>query len=80
MAEESKSLDPRLKQIGERLQELRKAKGYTNYEQFAFEAGIARAQYYRYEQGQDLRISSLLKVLDALEITPGEFFSPLPNL
>ena len=65
----------RLENIGNRLKKLRKARGYSNYEQFAYQNNIGRAQYGRYEKGSDMRISSLLKVLDALEITPAEFFS-----
>jgi len=63
-----------LEKLGARLKELRMAKGYTNYEQFAYDHNIPRAQYGRYERGQDLRISSLLKVLRALEVSPSEFF------
>lgn len=63
-----------LEKMGARLKELRIAKGYSNYEQFAYDHNIPRAQYGRYERGQDLRISSLLKVLRALEVTPSEFF------
>jgi transcriptional regulator with XRE-family HTH domain len=63
-----------LEKLGARLKELRIAKGYSNYEQFAYDHNIPRAQYGRYERGQDLRISSLLKVLRALEVTPSEFF------
>ena len=55
--------------------QLRIAKGYTNYEQFAYEHNIARAQYGRYEKGSDLRFSSLLKVLKAMNISLAEFFS-----
>ncbi len=63
-----------LEKMGARLKELRIAKGYSNYEQFAYDHNIPRAQYGRYERGQDLRISSLLKVLRALEVSPSEFF------
>jgi hypothetical protein len=44
-----------LEKIGKRLQELRKKKGYSNYELFAYENGLPRAQYGRYERGQDLK-------------------------
>ena len=64
-----------LQRIGQRLKALRKAKGYSNYEQFAYEHNIGRAQYGRYETGSDLRVSSLLRVLAALEVSPGEFFA-----
>lgn len=64
-----------LQKIGNRLRELRKEKGYSNYELFAFDNQIARAQYGRYEKGSDLRMSSLLKVLEALDISLYEFFN-----
>ena len=64
-----------LEKLGGRLREFRKAKGYTNYEQFAFTHGLPRAQYGRYEKGQDLRFSSLVKVLDAMQVTLPEFFA-----
>jgi transcriptional regulator with XRE-family HTH domain len=63
-----------LLKIGNRLRQLRKAKGYSNYELFAFDNKIARAQYGRYEKGEDLRVSSLIKVLCALDIYLSEFF------
>ena len=64
-----------LEKLGSRLRDLRKARGYTNYEQFAFDHGLPRAQYGRYEKGQDLRLSSLVKVLTAMEVSLTEFFS-----
>lgn len=64
-----------LEKLGSRLRELRKARGYTNYEQFAFDHGLPRAQYGRYEKGQDLRLSSLVKVLTAMEVSLTEFFA-----
>lgn len=74
MATHDKYTEKQLRKLGERFQELRKAKGYTNYETFAFDHKIPRAQYGRYEKGQDLRFSSLSKVLKALNITFEEFF------
>lgn len=64
-----------LQNLGKRLRELRIEKGHKNYENFAFENGLPRAQYGRYEQGKDLRFSSLVKVLNALDISLKEFFS-----
>jgi len=64
-----------LTKLGDRIKSLRIAKGYTNYENFAFEHDIPRAQYGRYERGEDLRYSSLLKVIKAFGMTPKEFFS-----
>lgn len=56
------------------MKEIRKAKGYKNYELFAYEKGIPRAQYGRYERGSDLKLSNLLKVLDGFDMTLEEFF------
>ena len=67
--------DTTLKKLGERIKQLRIKKGYTSYEYFAYEHNISRAQFGRYEQGQDLRISSLIKIVNAFEITLSEFFS-----
>lgn len=74
MKAQEKNYEDQLKKLGKRFQELRKAKGYKNYEQFAFEHGISRAQYGRYEKGQDLRFSSICKVLEALGVSFEEFF------
>ena len=64
-----------LQNIGKRMQELRKKKGFKNYEIFAYENDLPRAQYGRYERGQDLKVSSLLKVLKGFDMTLKEFFS-----
>jgi len=63
-----------LTKFSKRLKEIRIAKGYHNYEQFAFKNDISRSQYGRYENGQDIRFSSLCKVLKALDVTFEEFF------
>lgn len=64
-----------IEQIGKRIRALRKEKGYTNQEKFAYEMDIARAQYSRYERGTDLKISSLSKILHAHGVTLAEFFA-----
>ncbi|MCW3128272.1 MAG: family transcriptional regulator [Bacteroidetes bacterium] len=66
-----------LASIGKKLQEVRKERGYKNYETFAFENEIPRTQYGRYERGQDLKVSSLLKVLHALDMPASEFFEQM---
>lgn len=57
-----------------RMKELRKQKGHKSYAPFAYENGIPRAQYGRYEKGADLKLSNFLKVLDSLDISLQEFF------
>lgn len=63
--------------IGERMKEIRKAKGHGNYETFAYENELPRAQYGRYERGSDLKLSNLLKVLNGLDISLEDFFKGL---
>ncbi len=64
-----------LESLAKRLREVRKERGFSNYEQFAFENEIPRAQYGRYEKGHDLRFSSLIKILKAMDISLKDFFS-----
>jgi transcriptional regulator with XRE-family HTH domain len=63
-----------LKQLGQRIKNLRMERGFTSYEYFAYENNISRAQYGRYEKGEDLRFSSLVKVISALDMSIPEFF------
>lgn len=76
MQNEKENTDDRLTKVGLRIKQLRKAKGYSSYEKFAIENDISRMQYWRYEKGgEDMRISSLFKIVDALGISMQEFFS-----
>lgn len=75
MAKKDDYIQSQLDNLGKRIREVRKEKGYDNYEQFAFDNELPRAQYGRYEKGQDLRFSSLIKVLKAMNISLKEFFS-----
>jgi len=63
-----------LENLGKRIKTLRKEKE-SSYEQFAFKNEIHRVQYGRYENGGDMKFSSLMRVLQALDISPKEFFS-----
>lgn len=69
------SKDEVLKKLGERIKELRISKGYTSYEYFAYEHNISRAQFGRYERGEDLRFSTLAKIIIAFDMSFEEFFS-----
>lgn len=72
-----KSPDPRIVKVGEKIRRLRKAKGYTSHENFAWEHDLPRVQYFRMEKGQNFRFESLLKILDAMEVSLTEFFSDI---
>lgn len=64
-----------IENLGKRIRGLRKAQGFTNAEIFAYEHGISRSQYARYERGEDLRFSTLIKLLTAFGISLNEFFN-----
>lgn len=64
-----------LKMIGVRIKFLREAKGEYNYERFAFKHDLNRSQLWRYENGEDMYVSSFLKVLAALDISVTDFFN-----
>ena len=63
-----------IQKLSKRIKQLRINKGYTSYEYFAYDHGISRSQYGRYEKGEDLRVSSLIKLIEAFELTPSDFF------
>lgn len=64
-----------VQKLGARVRSLRKERGYSNADQFAYEKNIARAQYQRYEKGSDLRFSSIVKLVKAFDMDLNEFFS-----
>lgn len=75
MEESDFSKEETLQKLAKRIKELRIARGYSSYEYFAYEHNISRAQYGRYEKGEDLRFSTLAKIINAFGINMKEFFS-----
>ena len=76
MAKNRTTQDESLKALAERIRFFRKQKGYANYEELAYKKNLPRSQVGRYEKGTvDIRYTSLLKIIHALEVTPAEFFS-----
>lgn len=65
-----------LEKIGQRLKELRLAKGYTSYRDFANKNDIEPKIYWRLEQGiSDFKYSTLKRVLKGLDMNVGDFFN-----
>lgn len=64
-----------LENFGSRLKTIRKQKGYTNYEHFAYEHGFNRVQYGRYENGANISFKTLVKIVAAFDMTLAEFFA-----
>ncbi|WP_446788218.1 helix-turn-helix domain-containing protein [Macellibacteroides fermentans] len=67
--------DNRLTEIGNQIRALRKANTNLSAEDFANEKGFDRVQYSRIENGANITMKTLLKVIDAHNISLSEFFS-----
>ena len=72
-----RNIDLKIKEISQKLKELRLSRGYTSYETFAFENELNRVQYWRIESGQNITLKTLIKVLEIHQISLGEFFKDL---
>ena len=73
--EVEKHQEDNLIKLGKRLKDLRKSKGFTNYEQFAYTHNISRAQYGRYEKGGNISLKTLLKIIQIHNISVKDFFN-----
>ncbi len=72
---ENELKDINLEKLGKRIKELRIKKGYSNYENFAYDNNISRSQFGRYENGQDILFSTLLRIIAAFDMSIKDFFS-----
>ena len=64
-----------LVQIGKKLIELRKSKGYTSHSAFVTEFKLPTVQYWRMEKGRsNFTIKSLAKILAIHNLTVEQFF------
>ena len=63
--------------IGNRIRSLRKMNTNRSAEDFANERGFDRVQYSRIENGANITMKTLLKVVDAHNISLEEFFRGL---
>jgi DNA-binding Xre family transcriptional regulator len=66
-----------LRNLSSRIKNLRKQKGFKSYELFSYDVGISRSRMSKYESTtfDDIRLRTLLKIIDGLEMTPKGFFS-----
>lgn len=70
-----KSLEQTLQEIGQKLTQLRKDKGYSSHENFAFDYNLPRVQYWRMEKGRaNLTIKTLRNLLVIHQLTVEDFF------
>jgi transcriptional regulator with XRE-family HTH domain len=70
-----------LNAIATRLKELRKEKGYSNYEHIAFALEMSRSAYWRLETGVNFELKTLIKICRLLDVSLEEFFQDIkiPN-
>jgi transcriptional regulator with XRE-family HTH domain len=64
-----------LQRIAEKLKQLRRSKGYKSYETFAIDNELDRKQYWRIENGSNITLATLIKVLKIHRISLKRFFS-----
>lgn len=72
-----KDTDKRISQIGAKIKTLRKEKGYTSAEQFAYDHELPRVGYGNHEKGSNLNIASLLRIVDIHGISLEQFFKDI---
>lgn len=65
---------PELLAVSKRLKELRKEKGFNNYEHIAYDLDMSRSAYWRLESGENFSLKTLVKVCKLLGVTMEEFF------
>jgi DNA-binding XRE family transcriptional regulator len=66
--------------ISEKLKELRKEMGFTSYETFALDHGLDRKQYWRIENGSNITIKTLVKILNIHNRDLASFFNEINSL
>ncbi len=66
--------NPRLVQLGVRIRQLRKDRGYSQ-EEFANLSHISRAFYGRIERGErNVSVLNVIKIAEALKVSVGDLF------
>ena len=64
-----------LLKLSEKLKELRISAGYSSYENFAHDYDLDRKQYLRMENGANITMTSLLKILHIHKLSLRDFFN-----
>jgi predicted transcriptional regulator len=72
-------MDKRITDIALKIKKLRLEKGYTSYENFAWDNQIPRVQYWRMEKGTNFTIRTFLRILDVHNMTLKQFFDDIDS-
>lgn len=73
MAKKNEIEDKRIKEVAQKIKDLRVKGGYTSAENFAYDNELNRVQYWRVENGANITIKTLLKILEIHKISLEEF-------
>lgn len=60
--------------VSEKIKALRFKKGYSSYETFANDFNLDRKQYWRIENGSNITLKTLEKILEIHNISVNDFF------
>lgn len=63
-----------LNKLGATIKKARKKNGFTSAENFAFQMDISRSLYTKYENGSDLRVSTLFRIIEGMGMKISDFF------
>lgn len=73
----AKKKDSYVQRIASKLKQMRIDAGFTSYENFANAKDLDRKQYWRIENGANITISTLIKVLELHKVSMKDFFSDI---
>ena len=71
---DEKVIQDTLSKMAIKFKEMRIDKGFSSYEDYAWTHGFSRMQVWKMEQGNNLTMKSLLKILKTHDISLAEFF------
>lgn len=77
MEKKEEIADDRIQTIAKKIRQLRIEANYNSAESFAYDNEINRVQYWRVENGTNLTLKTLLKILDIHKISLGDFFNDI---
>lgn len=77
MEKKEEIADERIQTIAKKIRQLRIEANYTSAESFAYDKDINRVQYWRVENGTNLTLKTLLKILDIHKISLSDFFKEI---
>ena len=72
--EETDILSDKIEKVAQKIKQLRKDKGYTSFQAFAFDNDNNMVQYWRLEKGHNITLKTFFKILQIHNLTPEEFF------